>query len=280
MKILLTGGTGYIGSHVLDRLLSAGHDVTAVVRSEESAGRLRGGTPLVGDLFDDLWLTGEIKRYDAVVHTAAGSDGHDDELDAAIIEAAERSFAGSDKRLVLTGGVWTYGSGAAIKESDEPRPPAITAWRIPGETAVLAGDYHGNVVQPGIVYGYGQGLPTLAVAAAHDGTSIGDGTQHWTTVHVDDLADLYLLVLEQAPPHEAYVGASGVNPTALELARAANPDASPGTAQAAAERLGGPLAEAFLLDQQTDAAKAKALGWKPTRPTLVELLQAGYPADR
>lgn len=280
MKILLTGGTGYVGSHVLDHLLAAGHDVTAVVRSEESAGRLRAGRPLVGDLFDDLWLTNELKEYDAAVHTAAGSDGHDDELDAAIIEAAERSFSGSDKRLLLTGGIWTYGSGDAIVETDPPNPPAITAWRLAGEAAVLAADYHGNVIQPGIVYGYGQGLPTLVVATANDGTSIGDGTQHWATVHVDDLADLYVLVLEQAPPHEAYIAASGVNPTTLELARAVNPDAVAGTAQAAAERLGAPLAEALLLDQQSEAAKAKALGWHPSRPTLVELLEAGYPADR
>jgi nucleoside-diphosphate-sugar epimerase len=280
MKILLTGGTGYIGSRVLARLLDAGHDVTALVRSEESAARLSGGTPLVGDIFDDLWLTAEIKAYDALIHTAAGSDGRDDELDAAVIEAAERSFAGSDKHLILTGGIWTYGSSADIQESAEPQPPAITAWRLAGEGAVLAGDYHGNVIQPAIVYGHGQGLPTLLAAAAQEGTAIGDGSQHWTTVHVDDLADLYLLVLEKAPAHEAYAAASGTSPTMLDLARAVRPDAAPGTAEDAARRFGPALAEALLLDQQAGAAKAKALGWAPSQPTLVELLAAGYPADR
>jgi nucleoside-diphosphate-sugar epimerase len=283
MKILLTGGTGYIGSRVLDRLLGAGHEVTAVVRSEESAARLDragGATPLVGDLFDDLWLTAEIKDYDALVHTAAGSDGNDAEMNAAIIEAAERSFAGSDKRLILTGGIWTYGSGADISETTAPRPPELTAWRLAGEDAVLAGEYHGNVIQPAIVYGYGAGLPGLVVEAAKDGISIGEGSQHWTTVHVDDLADLYLLVLEQAPPHQAYVAASGVNPTTLELARAVRTSAGPGTTASAVQLLGPQLAEALLLDQQADGAKAKALGWRPQRPTLVELLATGYPADR
>jgi nucleoside-diphosphate-sugar epimerase len=99
-------------------------------------------------------------------------------------------------------------------------------------------------------------------------------------VHVDDLADLYLLVLEQAPPHQAYVAASGVNPTTLELARAVRTSAGPGTAESAVQLLGPQLAEALLLDQQADGAKAKALGWRPQRPTLVELLATGYPADR
>ena len=274
MRILLTGGTGYIGSHVLDRLLAAGHDVTAIVRSEESAARLSGGTPLVGDLFDDLWLTGLIKDYDGLIHTAAGADGRDDELDFAVIEAAERSFSGSDKHLIITGGIWTYGTSTHIAEDDEESPPMLTAWRLPGQEATLAGDYHGNVVKPGIVYGYGRGLPTMI-----EPDLIGDGAQHWTTVHVDDLADLYLLVLEQAPPHQAYLAASGDNPTVRELAEARYAEVRASTSDDTRQRY-GVLTDAFLLDQQTDAAKARALGWSPSRPTLVELMAAGYPTDR
>ncbi|WGL52116.1 NAD(P)H-binding protein [Nocardioides sp. BP30] len=283
MKILLTGGTGYIGSRVLQRLSAAGHDVTAIVRSEESAARLdpaAGAHPLVADLFDDQLLTGVFGDHDAVIHTAAGSDADDEAMNTAVIEAAERAFSGSGKHLILTGGIWTYGSSPTVDEQTPPAPPQVTAWRLAGESAVLAGDYHGNVIQPAIVYGYGTGLPSLVVAAAQNGTSIGEGTQHWTTVHVDDLADLYLLVLEKAPAHEAYVAASGDNPTTLELARAVNAEAGPGTAEAAIEQVGPLLAEALLLDQQADAAKAKALGWRPQRPTLTKLLAAGYPEDR
>jgi nucleoside-diphosphate-sugar epimerase len=274
MKVLLTGGTGYIGSRVLSRLLAAGHDVTALVRSEESAARLDGGTPLVGDLTDDLWLTGLIKEYDALIHTAAGGDGRDDELDFAVIEAAERSFSGSDSRLIITGGIWTYGSSSNITEDDEEKPPALTAWRLPGQDAVLAGDYHGNIIKPGIVYGYGTGLPTML-----EPDLVGDGRQHWTTVHVDDLADLYVLVLEKAPEHEVYLAASGDNPTVRELAEARFGDVRTSSPEDTRQRY-GVLSEAFLLDQQADAAKAKALGWNPSRPTLLELFASGYPTDR
>ena len=52
MRIFLTGATGYIGSAVLDAMLRAGHDVTALVRDPEKAERvaLRGVTPLIGEL--------------------------------------------------------------------------------------------------------------------------------------------------------------------------------------------------------------------------------------
>ena len=52
MRIFLTGATGYIGGAVLDALIKAGHDVTALVRDKEKARRVakRGGHPVVGNL--------------------------------------------------------------------------------------------------------------------------------------------------------------------------------------------------------------------------------------
>ena len=54
MRVFLTGATGYIGSAVLDGLLKAGHEVTALVRSNEKAARVarRGGHPVIGSLAD------------------------------------------------------------------------------------------------------------------------------------------------------------------------------------------------------------------------------------
>ncbi len=77
MKILLTGGTGFIGRAVLGRLIEEGHEVTAVVRSESSATKVAqaGATALVGDLFDAGWLIDQLRGHDAAIHTAAGSDG-------------------------------------------------------------------------------------------------------------------------------------------------------------------------------------------------------------
>lgn len=282
MKILLTGGTGFIGGAVLGRLLEEGHEVTAVVRSESSATKVAeaGATALVGDLFDAGWLIDQLRGHDGAIHTAAGSDGRDAELNDAVIEAALTAFAGTEKVFVHTGGVWVYGSNGAITEESPLSPPTITSWRPAGEQRVLESGLHAAVVQPGIVYGHGQGIPAMLAGSVDDDTVTvpGTGEQHWTTIHVDDLADLYLAVLAAAPTGRAYLGVNGQNPTARELGEALAATVRAEGDSATVERLGA-FGEALVLDQQATGERARTeLGWTPTRPSLVEELKAGYTA--
>lgn len=289
MDILLTGATGYIGNAVLTRLLADGHQVTAVVRSEEAAAKVDvvGVTAVVGDLFDSAWLRGQLETVQGAVHTAAASDETDAALNDSVIDAVLAAFAGTPKPFVHTGGVWTYGDNPDIADDDPQQPPAITSWRPAGEERLLASDVRASVVRPGIVYGHGAGIPTMLAGGPRDADGalvlIGTGDQHWTTVHVDELADLYLHVLGNAPGGTAYVGANGTNPTVRELGEAVvGPDGSvvEGSGEEAAGRLGEGFAGALLLDQQSAGKGARALGWEPTAPSLVELLRDGYPAER
>ena len=278
MKILLTGGTGYVGSAVLDRLTSAGHEVTAVVRSDDSRAKVEqtGATGLVGDLFDSAWLREQLATHDAAIHTAAGSDADDQALNTSVVDAAIAAFGGTDNPFVLTGGVWTYGSGDDLTEDRDPNPIPLTAWRVPLEQRLLESDVRATVVQPGIVYGHGAGIPAMLVGQK---SLPGTGDQHWPTVHVDDLADLYVATLE-SPGGQAYLAASGDNPTVRELGEAIGSDVTTQGDQATLDAL-GPFGEALLLDQQASGAKPRAdLGWTPSRPSLVELLREGYPSDR
>ncbi len=275
MKILLTGGTGFIGSAVLARLVEAGHQVTAVVRSQSSslAVEKTGGVAVIGDLFDAGWVASELSTHDAGIHTAAGGDEQDRALNDAIITAAITAFGGTDKPFVHTGGVWVYGSNPAISEDSELAPPALVSWRPESEQRLLDSDVRASVIQPGIVYGHGQGIPAMLAAGPVPGT----GEQHWATVHVDDLADLYLRALD-VPGGQAYIAASGTNPTVAELARAAGVEQQPEGDAATLERL-GPFGEALVLDQQVSGAKARSIGWEPQHPTLVEELAAGYTSE-
>ena len=282
MEILLTGATGYIGKAVLARLLSEGHTVTAVVRSESSADEVRsaGATALHGDLSDAEWLREQLEASDGAIHTAAGGDAGDEAMNKAVLDAVEAVYAGTARRYVHTGGVWTYGCGDAITEETPSDPPGITAWRVPLEQRILGSEVSAAVVQPGIVYGRGTGIPAALLGGPRqDGALvlIGSGDQHWTTVHVDDLAELYVTVLTSEVTGPV-IGAGGDNPTVAELGAAAG-DAVPGSDEEAADRLGPAFAEALLLDQQASGAKARDLGWTPTRPTLVDLLAKGYPED-
>lgn len=68
MTIVVTGGTGYIGSALVKELVGAGHSVTALVRNEAGAAKVSalGARAATGDLFDTGWLTGQFAAADAV----------------------------------------------------------------------------------------------------------------------------------------------------------------------------------------------------------------------
>lgn len=286
MSILLTGATGYIGSSVLPRLLDEGHAVTALVRDESKAQLVRdaGASAVVGDATDSALVSRLARESDGVIHLASAPD-----VDPVFIGAVLDGLAGSGKPFVHTGGVWTYGSNPDITEDSPAAPPAITAWRGANEAVVLGAEgVRGSVVVPSIVYGHGKGLARVIVDAPRgSGVApalqlIGDGSQHWATVHVDDVAALYVLALENGEAGEVYIAAGGANPTVRELgelaARAAEVagEVAPASVEETTERLGAGLAEALLLDQQARGSKARIdLGWEPNGPTLADEIATG-----
>ena len=277
MRVLLTGGTGFIGSAVLVRLLERGHEVIAAVRSAGAAAAVTeaGAHPVVGDLGDTSWLTMQLDAVDGAIHAASIGRGDDAVLDA-VIAAFERT----GKRYVHTGGIWTWGNNTEITEDSPRTPPEISAWRGEREDRLLAANVRASIVAPAVVYSADHGIPFETVLKAPrtaDGALelIGDGEQHWATVHVDDLAELYVAVLEHAPGGQVYIGASGVNPTVREMALAVvGPDGAvaPQTVEATRARLGEKYADALLLDEAATGARAQEeFDWHPSRPTLVEL---------
>jgi len=286
MDVLLTGGTGYIGSVVLSELRKAGHAVTAVVRSERAAEQVTaaGATPVQGDLTDSAWLADQLRRVDGAIHTASPGDATSPAFDRAVIAAAVEAFDGTSKPYVHTSGLWMYGSGEGLTEDSPLNPPALTAWRPAVEADVLDSDLVASIVVPAVVYGHDGGLPRLIVDAPRDGSGrlvlIGDGSQHWGVVHVDDLAVLYVSVLESGRALGRVLGVTEENPTVRDLGEATGADVVGEPASATRERLGEAFADALLLDQQFRLGdKAVALGWSPQGPTLVDDLGTGSYAE-
>ncbi len=281
MTILLTGGTGLIGSAVLRRLVADGRAVTAVVRSADSAAAVTeaGATAVEGDLLDVAWFAGVLREHDGAIHTASPGDATSPDLEDAVVSAAVEAFGGTTKPFVHTGGVWTYGDGDDLTEASTPAPPALTAWRRERETRLVDADVAATVVEPGVVHAPGQGIAQVLVHGPRTSEGalqlIGSGQQHWTTVHADDLADLYVAVLDQGSGLGHVLGVSGHSPTVAELGLAVADDVVPATREETHARLGEAFGDALLLDQQAFGAKARSLGWTPSRPTLVEELRAG-----
>ena len=147
MKILVTGGSGFIGSHVVDVLLAHGHEprIFDIVPSPYI-------TPeqvetVVGDLLDLETLRAATRGCDAVIHLAAVSDVNDvvrDPSRAELVNARgtevmlEAALLEKIKRVLYASTVWVYGGAAGEEPLDEDTslvPPAhfYTATKVAGE---------------------------------------------------------------------------------------------------------------------------------------------------
>src|SRR5215471_2640664 len=222
MRIFLTGATGYIGGAVLDALVKAGHDVTALVRTNEKAKAVArcGAHPVIGNLAEPDSFRAAADAQDGYVHAAYDTrSGRGPAIEKAaleaIIAAAKRPrTAGStapDKRFIIyTSGVWILGRTPEPATEDAPiNPITLSSFRPMHEKMVLdAADdrLRTIVVRPGVVYGGSEGMVGDIFKAASNGLVrvIGDGNNHWPLVYDRDLADLYARIAASADASGIY----------------------------------------------------------------------------
>lgn len=281
MRIFLTGATGYIGSAVLDALLRAGHDVTALVRDPEKAERVsrRGVEPIVGELAKPASYTPAAIAADGIVHTAFESSKNGPKVDRlaldALIAASERRAAtGQPASLVYTSGIWVLGDSRTPADENAPvHPVALVAWRPEHEQLVLnAGrGVRTAVIRPGIVYGGARGIIGDLLKDALNGLVrvVGEGKNHWPCIYDRDLADLYVRVSTMTDAsgifHATDEADESVSDIVDAIARHAKmrPDVRHVPIEEARAKM-GPYADAIALDQLVRSPRARALGWAPT----------------
>jgi nucleoside-diphosphate-sugar epimerase len=281
MKVLVLGATGYIGSAVAGRLAEHGHEVVALVRRKAGESRAVPGAAEVryGDVTDPASLAAAAAGVDAVVHAAAPTG------DEAVETAAADALLTGGAKVVYTSGIWVLGPGPSDEESPL-NPVPLVAFRAAVERRVLAAG--GVVVRPGIVYGAGGGIPALLVAKAAEygrGRYVcADGREPaWPTVHIDDLADLFVAAVENGRPGavlhgvgEEAVPLAAVAGAAARAAGLGDEEAEAWPVEEAARSLAPAFAEALALGQAVSAARTRrALGWTPKRPGLVAALADG-----
>jgi nucleoside-diphosphate-sugar epimerase len=292
MRVFLTGATGYIGSAVAERLRAAGHELTGLARSDAAAARLTaaGIRSVRGDFSDPASVGAAARAADGVISMATTYDAA---IDGPAIDAILDALAGSDKPFIYTSGIWSHGDtgGAVVDETTPPRPAALVAWRQAVEDRVREGARRGIrsiVIRPAIVYGRGGGIPASFVESARkEGAAryVGTGENRWPFVHVDDLADLYLLALERAPAGSLLLGVAGPAHAVRDVAAAASRGAGAGgrtmawPLEEARQKLGA-YADALVLDQQASGRRAQELlGWRPHRPDVLEDIERGSYAN-
>ena len=100
MRVFVIGGTGSIGSAVVQELISRGHDVLALARSDVSAARLgqAGATPVPGDLAVPESWTLRLPLVDAVIHTACDFSTAMGALDRRLLDMLLPALAAGTRR--------------------------------------------------------------------------------------------------------------------------------------------------------------------------------------
>jgi UDP-glucose 4-epimerase len=238
MRVLVTGGAGYIGSVIVARLTARGHDVVVyddLFRGHAAA--VPAGVPLVrGDVRDVAAVRATIEDGDceAVVHMAALAEVGESvaeperyhsvnvEGTAAVVEAAAAAGAG---RLVFSSTAAVYGAPERTPiEEDDTLAPAnpYGETKLAGERLLQRVRERGEIAATALRYFNACGadgacgedhdpeshLIPLALRAARDGTPIkvfgddyptADGTCVRDYVHVADLADAHIAALEALP---------------------------------------------------------------------------------
>ncbi|MFD0273906.1 NAD-dependent epimerase/dehydratase family protein [Kitasatospora sp. NPDC127111] len=291
MRIAVTGGCGFIGSHVVDRLLAAGHEVLAVDTTDKYLNP--GAEHARIDILDLSALTAALDGSEVVFHLAAMADVEQVAADPVgavranidgtetVLEAARRSGL---SRTVLASTVWVY--GAALTEAgmagaeqelelDEHVPIELersghlyVATKLAAEMLVhsyreLYGR-HFTILRYGIPYGprmRDELVVARFVQAALAGRPItiaGDGRQSRNFVYVEDLADAHVRALSPAAEDQTFALEGS---TAISVRDIAD----------TVDRLLGPVSiehiEARAADftgRRISAAQAKRLlGWSP-----------------
>jgi UDP-glucose 4-epimerase len=279
-RVSITGGSGFIGSHVVDALLDEGHQVRVI---DSRAPHRPDADWMPVDIMDGERLAQAVRGSDAVFHLAAMADVND--IFAApvesvalntlgtvkVLEAARQADAG---RVILASTVWVYAAttGQVVDESTCFQPETDRHLYVSTKVAaeMMCRDYANLYKRPYTVLRYG--IPygprmrdNLVIAAfirrALQGEALkidGDGRQERSFVYVEDLARAHVLALSEKAENRTY-NLDGARAVSIrEIAETVKELVGDVTVEYGPSRPGDFAARKVLIDRAREE-----LGWEP-----------------
>ncbi|MFF0523311.1 NAD-dependent epimerase/dehydratase family protein [Actinomadura nitritigenes] len=310
MRVLVAGATGAMGKELLPRLVDAGHEVFAMVRSEsgKAAVTRMGAVPVIADALDSAQVGKAVREADPeVIVNQLTAIGHID------TRHFERSFAATDRLriegtdnllaaardtgvrrfIAQSNGAFTYArTGGPVKTEEDPldrSPVAQMASMIAAveymEKAVLGADgIEGIVLRYGAFYGPGTsmapGSEQLEMIRKRKFPVVGDGGGVWSFVHIADAADATVAAVENGGRGVYNIVDDDPAPVAQWLPELAAMLGAkkPMRVPRFIGRLAAGPAGVVLMTELRGASNAKAkreLGWTPSHPSWRQGLQVG-----
>ncbi len=226
MKYFVTGATGFIGSHLVPKLIAQGHVVTCLVRNPAKAESLKqlGVALAQGDVTDKASMIEPMRGVDGVFHLAGmyelGREYHT-RMAAVNVDGARLTFeaalAAGVPKIVHTSTIGVFGNthGQLVDETYRVEKNELsseyerTKWAAHYEVALpmIQGGAPIVIVQPGAVTGPGDTSPLAQIVDAYlRRLPLMLGAQSGVMwAHVDDIADGHILTMEQGRVGESYI---------------------------------------------------------------------------
>ena len=235
MKVVVTGGTGFVGSHLVDALLAQDHDVVCLVRSPAKAARVfpnRAPRLVRGDLTDDETVVKAVDGADVVYHVAGLIAAKNrNELFATNVEATRRLITHVERRaprlrrFIYVSSLAAAGPSKRAQPIDEGHTAApVSAYgesKLGGEQTVRSSGLPWTVIRPPAVYGPRdrEFVRLIKLARAPVFPLMGSPDQEFSFIYASDLAAALVHAQQDVALAKTYFASHGETVTGASLIR-------------------------------------------------------------